>query len=80
MSATTTPAAEATFPESKAVEPGLISGGHLVAKALKAEGIDVYRLDPECGALTHVETAPGIENPSFLVAAPSMRYLSAGNG
>ena len=42
MSATTTPAAEATtFPESKAVEPGLISGGHLVATALKAEGIDV---------------------------------------
>ena len=41
MSATTTPAAEATIPESKAVEPGLISGGHLVAKALKAEGIDV---------------------------------------
>src|SRR3954451_6330520 len=41
VSATTTPAPEATFPESKAVEPGLISGGHLVAKALKAEGIDV---------------------------------------
>src|SRR4051794_27342291 len=41
VSATTTPAAEATIPESKAVEPGLISGGHLVAKALKAEGIDV---------------------------------------
>src|SRR5919205_2019112 len=39
--ATTTPAPEVTFPESKAVEPGLISGGHLVAKALKAEGIDV---------------------------------------
>src|SRR3954470_19469845 len=41
VSATTTPAPEATFPESKAVEPGLISGGHLVAKALKAEGVDV---------------------------------------
>ena len=41
MSATTTPVAEARTTESKAVEPGLISGGHLVAKALKAEGIDV---------------------------------------
>ena len=41
MSATTTPSAEPTASGNGAAEPEMISGGHLVAKALKAEGIDV---------------------------------------
>ena len=41
MSATRTPVAEETRAETTAAEPQMISGGHLVAKALKAEGIDV---------------------------------------
>lgn len=39
MAATTEAQREAT-PAARAAEPGTISGGHLVAKALKAEGID----------------------------------------
>ena len=41
MSATTTPKADPTASENGAAETEMISGGHLVAKALKAEGIDV---------------------------------------
>ncbi len=41
MSATTTQSAESTASGNGAGETQMISGGHLVAKALKAEGIDV---------------------------------------
>jgi len=41
VSATTTKSAETTASDNGAAEKQLISGGHLVAKALKAEGIDV---------------------------------------
>ena len=41
MSATTTPKAEAGGTGNGAAQTEMISGGHLVAKALKAEGIDV---------------------------------------
>jgi acetolactate synthase-1/2/3 large subunit len=41
VSATRTPVADDATSESTAAEPEMISGGHLVAKALKAEGIDV---------------------------------------
>jgi 6-phosphogluconolactonase len=46
----------------------------------KAEGIDLFRLDPTTGALTHVETTPGVENPSFLTVDPTRRFLYAVNG
>jgi thiamine pyrophosphate-dependent acetolactate synthase large subunit-like protein len=41
VSATTTPSAESTASGNGTAETEMISGGHLVAKALKAEGIDV---------------------------------------
>ncbi|HEX2104411.1 MAG TPA: thiamine pyrophosphate-binding protein, partial [Solirubrobacteraceae bacterium] len=41
MSATRTPVAEETTTGTPESEAQMISGGHLVAKALKAEGIDV---------------------------------------
>jgi len=41
VTAATTEKQRETTPGARAVEPGTISGGHLVAKALKAEGIDV---------------------------------------
>jgi 6-phosphogluconolactonase len=41
----------------------------------KSEGIYVYRLDTTSGALSHVSTAKGIQNPSFLDIHPSQRYL-----
>ena len=41
MSATTTPKAEAGGHRKRPAQSEMISGGHLVAKALKAEGIDV---------------------------------------
>ena len=46
----------------------------------KAEGIDVFRLDSANGDLTHVETVPGVENPSFLTVHPTRRFLYAVNG
>src|SRR5579884_293013 len=46
----------------------------------KAEGIDVFRLNPDSGALMHVATAPGVENPSYLAVDPTCRFLYAVNG
>ena len=46
----------------------------------KAEGIDVFRLNPDNGALTHQATATGVENPTFLAVHPSRRFLYAVNG
>lgn len=46
----------------------------------KAEGIDSFRLDPTSGALSHLATTPGIENPSFLTVDPTHRFLYAVNG
>lgn len=43
----------------------------------KAEGIYVYRLDEESGALTYASTTPGIVNPSFVALDPQHRYLYA---
>ncbi len=45
----------------------------------ESEGIYVYALDPESGALSHLATATGVENPSFLAIHPSKRYLYAVN-
>src|SRR5437867_721643 len=46
----------------------------------KAEGIDVFQLDPTRCALSHVATTPGVENPSFLAVDPTHRFLYAANG
>lgn len=46
----------------------------------KAEGIDIFRLDRASGALTHVATTPGVENPSYLTVDPTRRFLYAVNG
>jgi 6-phosphogluconolactonase len=46
----------------------------------RGEGIDVLLLDGSSGALEHVATAAGVENPSYLAGDPSRRYLYAVNG
>jgi len=46
----------------------------------KADGIEIFRLNPENGTLTHQGTVPGVENPTFLAAHPSGRFLYAVNG
>jgi 6-phosphogluconolactonase len=43
----------------------------------QSQGIYVYRLDMKSGALSHLSTAPGVENPSFLDIAPNRRFLYA---
>ncbi len=45
----------------------------------KSEGIYLYRLNLSSGELKHVSTTRGVINPSFLVLAPSRRYLYAVN-
>ncbi len=42
-----------------------------------SEGIYVYRLDAATGALSHVSTRDGMENPSFLDISPDRRFLYA---
>ena len=42
-----------------------------------AEGIYVYRRDPDTGALTHLHTVPGIVNPAFLALDPTERDSGA---
>ncbi len=42
-----------------------------------AEGVYVYRLDRQTGALHHLSTAPDVVNPSFVVVEPQRRYLYA---
>jgi 6-phosphogluconolactonase len=43
----------------------------------KPEGIFVYRMDNQTGALTFLSQAGGLPNPSFLTVDPSRRYLLA---
>jgi 6-phosphogluconolactonase len=45
----------------------------------KAEGITVYRFDPDSGALSPVQSVAGIANPSFLTLDARQRYLYAVN-
>ena len=40
-----------------------------------SEGIYIYRLNPESGALTPVGVRGGVENPSFLAIHPNGRFL-----
>jgi 6-phosphogluconolactonase len=44
-----------------------------------AEGIYVYRFDPETGALTHAQTLAGVASPAFLALDAQQRYLYAVN-
>ena len=44
-----------------------------------SEGIYVYRMDMETGALRRVSVAGGVENPSFLTLHPNGHYLYAVN-
>lgn len=45
----------------------------------KSEGIYLYRFDPASGALTLVDIARGVVNPSFLALHPQKPYLYAVN-
>jgi len=45
----------------------------------KAEGIGVFRMDQATGALTHLQTLSGVDNPSFLALHPNGRSLYAAN-
>ncbi|MFD2885543.1 lactonase family protein [Chitinophaga cymbidii] len=42
-----------------------------------SEGIYVYKFDRHTGALTPVDTASGLSNPSFLVVAPDKKHVYA---
>jgi 6-phosphogluconolactonase len=44
-----------------------------------AEGIAVFRFDPDSGALSPVQSVAGITNPSFLTLDAEQRYLYAVN-
>src|SRR4030095_11287382 len=45
----------------------------------KSEGIYLYRFNLSSGELKHGGTTPGVKDPSYLVLAPSRRYLYAVN-
>jgi 6-phosphogluconolactonase len=45
----------------------------------KAQGISVFRLDAAAGALSHLQTVEGVDNPSFLALDPQQRFLYAAN-
>jgi 6-phosphogluconolactonase len=47
--------------------------------AKDANGIHVYRVDPDTGALTQLFDTPGLPNPAFLAIHPSKKYLYAAN-
>jgi len=55
----------------------LYTGGYTKPPQGRAEGIGVYRFDPETGALDHIQTAGNIVNPSYLAAGPGNRNLYA---
>jgi 6-phosphogluconolactonase len=42
-----------------------------------AEGLYVYRFDPETGALTHAQTLSGVASPAFLALDAGQRFLYA---
>lgn len=45
----------------------------------KADGISVYRFDPESGSLELVQVTAGVRNPSFLALDSGQRFLYAVN-
>jgi 6-phosphogluconolactonase len=45
----------------------------------RADGVDVFRMQPETGSLTHVSTQPGVDNPTYLAVSSDHRQLYAIN-
>jgi 6-phosphogluconolactonase len=45
----------------------------------KADGIYVYKFDPDSGKLTYLSTSEHVVNPSYIVVHPSKKYLYAVN-
>jgi 6-phosphogluconolactonase len=45
----------------------------------RAEGIDVFRMNPDTGSLSHVFTQPKVDNPTYLAVAADHRFLYAVN-
>jgi 6-phosphogluconolactonase len=54
-------------------------GCYTESPAGKGEGIAVYRFDPDSGALSLLQTATSVPNPSFLALDASGRFLYAVN-
>ena len=46
----------------------------------RGTGIHAYRVDPDTGHFTHVQTLGGLVNPSFLVTSADRRFLYAVHG
>ena len=44
-----------------------------------AQGVDVFRMNPETGALTHAFTQPGVDNPTYVAVSADHRFLYAVN-
>ena len=53
----------------------LYTGAYTTRPDGRADGIGVYRFDPETGAIDHVQTVTGITNPSFLTLSADERFL-----
>ena len=45
----------------------------------KADGIYVYKFEPNTGKLTYLSTSVRVVNPSYIVVHPSKKYLYAVN-
>jgi 6-phosphogluconolactonase len=45
----------------------------------RADGVGVFRMNSETGALTHVCTQPGVDNPTFIAVSSDHRLLYAIN-
>jgi 6-phosphogluconolactonase len=50
-------------------------GAYTESPAGSADGISVYRFDPQTGALSVIQVAPGSPNPSFVALSPDRRHL-----
>lgn len=57
--------------------PIFVFVGDYTTRNGRAEGIYVYELDAQTGALAHRQTVAGPVNPSFLALHPSRRFLYA---
>jgi 6-phosphogluconolactonase len=69
------PGMQTTSTHSKENSPLVFVGSY--TSPGHADGITVYRMDPNSGALTQVNKATSLPNPSFLTVDPSQRYLIA---
>src|SRR5262249_29613790 len=55
---------------------GAITAGNMAGEF--AQGISVLELDQATGKMTHVQTVPGLDSPSFLAIHPTLPLLYAG--